>query len=191
MALTTLAVAVLGLLTEHPMHPYEMFQLLVTRGDIQRVKVRPGTLYHTVDRLQKQGLVRAIGTDRAGNRPERTTYELTDDGSVELQAWVREAIAQPVNEFPAFRVAVAEMHNLPADEVMDLVEVRISRLRAEEQLARDAFTRTAGRDVPERFVLDLDFEVTTHAAERAWLEGLLGRLQRGEIEWPGADPSGS
>ena len=189
MALTPLAAAVLGLLTEHPMHPYEMFQLLVTRGDIERVKVRPGTLYHTVDRLQKQGLVRAIGTDRAGNRPERTTYELTDEGQVELQSWVREAVAQPVNEFPAFRLAVAEMHNLPAAEVMDLIEVRISRLRAEELIVRDAFERTAGRDVPERFVLDLDFEAAALVAQREWLERLLRRLRSGDIDWPAAEPS--
>lgn len=188
MALSALAVAALGLLTERPMHPYEMFQLLIARGDDQRVKVRPGTLYHTVDRLREHGLVRATGTERAGNRPERTTYEITQDGRAELQQWVRSAIAVPQNEFPTFRVAVAEMHNLPAAEAIALMERRIAQLRGDEATMTEALTRTAARTVPERFVMDLDYERATLAAERTWLEHLIRRIRERDIDWP--DPTG-
>ena len=70
-SLTPLGVAALSLLVEEPMHPYEMYQLLVARHEDRLVKVRPGTLYHAVGRLEEQGLVEATGTEREGNRPER------------------------------------------------------------------------------------------------------------------------
>ena len=43
--LTPLGVASLALLAEEPMHPYEMYQLLMARHEDRLVKVRPGTLY--------------------------------------------------------------------------------------------------------------------------------------------------
>ena len=67
------------------MHPYEMYQLSLQRRDHRLVKIRPGTLYHAVRRLGESGLVAALGTEREGNRPERTTYEITDAGRDQLR----------------------------------------------------------------------------------------------------------
>jgi len=46
--LTPLAISVLALLEERSMHAYEMYQLLITRHNDRLLKVRPGSLYHTV-----------------------------------------------------------------------------------------------------------------------------------------------
>jgi DNA-binding PadR family transcriptional regulator len=185
-SLSTLAIAALGLLNERSMHPYEMFQLLIARGEDKRVKVRPGTLYHTVDRLNEQGLVRAIGTERAGNRPERTTYAITTAGQDALQQWVRDSVAVPVNDYPVFRVAISEMHNLTAGEAITLLQRRIAQLRADETLAADAFERVVvEREVPERYMLDADYERAVLAAERSWLERLVQRITDKDIDWPG------
>lgn len=82
--LTPLAMAALALLAERPMHPYEMYQTLIHRSEDRIVKVRPGSLYHTVARMADQGLARVTGTEREGNRPERTTYEITERGHLAL-----------------------------------------------------------------------------------------------------------
>jgi DNA-binding PadR family transcriptional regulator len=76
--LTPLGVSVLALLRERPMHGYEMFQTLVARREDRIVKVRPGSLYHVVYRLAQEKLIRQTSTGRAGNRPERTIFEITD-----------------------------------------------------------------------------------------------------------------
>ncbi|HEY8282618.1 MAG TPA: PadR family transcriptional regulator, partial [Leifsonia sp.] len=116
-SLTPLGVAALALLVERPMHPYEMYQTLVQRSEERVVKVRPGSLYHTVDRLAASGLVRATGTEREGNRPERTTYEITERGSLALSERVAEILGTPVNEYPEFPLALGEAHNLPVESV--------------------------------------------------------------------------
>src|SRR5271166_5675255 len=96
---TSLGISVLALLRERPMHGYEMFQTLVTRHGDRIQKIRPGSLYHVVYRLADEKLIRQTGTGRSGNRPERTTYELTDAGVDALTDRVRERLAHPVNEF--------------------------------------------------------------------------------------------
>ena len=93
--LKPLAIVALALLLERPMHPYEMYQLMLQRGQDATVKVRPVKLYHTVGWLQAAGFVTATGTDREGNRPERTTYSITPAGSGALEATVASLIGTP------------------------------------------------------------------------------------------------
>jgi DNA-binding PadR family transcriptional regulator len=111
---------VLALLREDDMHPYEMIRLMRHRHDDRIVSVTNGTMYHTVARLEKQGLLAEVGVDRDGNRPERTTYALTDAGHAAVVEWVRREL--PAIDRPAqFRVALAEAHNLPREEAIALL----------------------------------------------------------------------
>ncbi|WP_235347412.1 PadR family transcriptional regulator [Arthrobacter sp. SPG23] len=130
--LTPLGISALSLLVEEPMHPYEMYQLLMARHEDRLVKVRPGTLYHAVGRLEERGLVETAGTDREGNRPERTTYRITPAGREALTERLQDMLAEPVNEYPSFPLAVAEAYNLPAAVVLDLLDRRL--LLLQEQL---------------------------------------------------------
>src|SRR3954447_5975942 len=130
--LTPLGVAALSLLVEEPMHPYEMYQLLIARHEDRLVKVRPGTLYHAVRRLEEHGLVAAAGTDREGNRPERTTYRILAAGREALTNRLQDMLAIPVNEYPSFPLAVSEAYNLPVGVVVELLDRRLQALQ--EQL---------------------------------------------------------
>ena len=70
-----LAVAVLSLLAERDMHPYEMIQTLRARREDQWVKLRPASLYHKVDGLVARGLAEvAVGVaheTHCGEREQR------------------------------------------------------------------------------------------------------------------------
>ncbi|WP_434318829.1 PadR family transcriptional regulator [Leifsonia sp. P73] len=181
--LTPLAVAALALLAEGPTHPYEMYQTLVLRSEDRLVKVRPGSLYHTVDRLARQGLVRATGTEREGNRPERTTYEITEEGTQALGERVADIIATPVNEFPEFPLGLGEAHNLPVDTVIDLLRNRVGLMRADIALLDDGIHRVRAKGLPEKYWLDVRYLRTTAEAEAAALEALIDDLASGAISW--------
>ena len=71
---------VLVLLAEAPMHPYEMQRLMQWRGKDDVVRVQRGSLYPAVERLMRAGLIEPLETERAGRRPERTVYQLTEEG---------------------------------------------------------------------------------------------------------------
>ena len=105
--LTPLGVMVLALLREGDMHPYEMMRLMRFRRDDRLVPIQNGTFYHTVGRLERAGLLAEIGVDRDGNRPERTTYTLTDAGRDVVGEWVRRELPR-IDRTTEFRVALAE-----------------------------------------------------------------------------------
>ena len=69
--LTPLAVMLLATLREGDMHPYELLRLLRERKDDRLVPLQKGTIYHTVARLERDGLLAEVGVDRDGNRPEQ------------------------------------------------------------------------------------------------------------------------
>jgi DNA-binding PadR family transcriptional regulator len=183
-ALTPLAMSALGMLVERPMHPYEMYRLMIDRYEHEVVKVKPGTLYHAMARMAEAELIEATGTDREGGRPERTTYRITPRGVRVMQERLRELLAEPVNEYPSFPVALGEAHNLPREEVLGLLAARIHALEAQVTAARPPMERAAARGVPEAFLLDRYFVTDMTAAELEWLRGLVARIENEELEWP-------
>jgi DNA-binding PadR family transcriptional regulator len=121
-----LALAILSLLDEEPMHPYRMQQFIKQRGkdDVVNVRAR-ASLYQTIERLLKSGLIAVQETARAENRPERTIYRITDAGRETAREWLRAMIATPAREFPEFPAALAHLPLLPPDEVLPLLERRL------------------------------------------------------------------
>ena len=97
-----LALAVLALLFERPMHPYEMAATLKQRHKGESIKIRYGSLYTVVELLVTRGWIAARETSRAGKRPERTVYALTPSGYDELRAWMQDLLRDPVREYPQF-----------------------------------------------------------------------------------------
>ncbi|HEX9412009.1 MAG TPA: PadR family transcriptional regulator, partial [Ktedonobacterales bacterium] len=102
-----LALAVLACLMERPMHPYEMATTLRERGKDQSIKLNYGSLYTVVEALQQHELIVAQETERAGRRPERTIYRLTDAGRMELIDWVSELLSTPVKEYTHFEAGLS------------------------------------------------------------------------------------
>ncbi|MFG1791618.1 PadR family transcriptional regulator [Nocardia sp. NPDC049149] len=186
-AVTPLAIAVLALLEERPMHPYEMYQLLIARREDLLVKVRPGSLYHTVARLAEQELVRSEGVDREGNRPERTTYRITAAGREALRARIAEIMRYPMPEYPMFPIALAEAHNLPKDDVLGLLGERIGHLEAELVDVETMLDWAAEQQVPRRYYVTLPYLRAMLSAEIAWVHSFMAELDSGALEWEDFD----
>ncbi len=181
--ITPLAIAALALASEGPAHPYEMYQTLVRRSVDQIVKVRPGSLYHTVERLEADGLLEVVGTEREGNRPERTTYRITEQGRLALAERVADMLATPAEEFPEFPVAVSEAHNLSRTAVIDLLESRRVRLRSRLDLLEAGVADVTTKSLPERYWLDLTYLIAIARAEVDWVDALLDDLRARRIDW--------
>jgi len=182
--LTPLATSMLAMLCERPMHCYEMYREMQRRHEDRIVKVKPGSLYHTMDRMCAAALVVATGTDRAGARPERTTYAITAAGRAALTDWVRDVLAEPVNEYPRLPVALAESRHLPRAEVVTLLRTRIDRL--EDVVVDDEKNIEAAyaHGVVEAHLVDAHFLLDMTRAELGWLRRLVDRLENKELTWP-------
>ena len=126
-----LALAVLALCFERPMHPYEMAATLKRRQKHESIKLRYGSLYTVIELMTSRGLIRSKETSRGGKRPERTVYALTPAGRNLLRSWMRHLLAEPAKEFPQFEAALCLLPVLPPDEAVALLRDR--RLRLEEK----------------------------------------------------------
>src|SRR4051812_14867875 len=108
-----LALAVMALLLERPMHPYEMVSLMRERGKHEAVRLRYSSLYSVVGVLEREGLIVPQETLREGRRPERTVYALTDEGREEFLSWLRKLLREPVKEFTQFAAGLTFIPALP------------------------------------------------------------------------------
>src|SRR6267143_431683 len=83
---TPLALAVMNLLMERPMHPYEMKLMMKERGHDLVIRLNGGSIYDTVERLEEGGFITSQAPSREGRRPERTVYTITPTGRDEITA---------------------------------------------------------------------------------------------------------
>jgi DNA-binding PadR family transcriptional regulator len=186
--LTPLAVMLLATLREGDMHPYEMLRLLRDRRDDRLVPLQKGTTYHTIARLERDGLIAEVGVDREGNRPERTTYTLLDAGRDAVEAWVRAELPQ-IDRPSDFRVALAEAHNLDRDDVVALLDRRRELLVALLAEHRAGLARARERAVARQYMVEVERQAALLDAELAWQDALHRSLTDGTLPWGVDGPS--
>ena len=117
MALTPLALSALGLLVERPMHPYEMYQLLLERHEDRFVKVRPGSLYHSVERLQGRQARRGPPAPSArATAPSARRTRSPKRAATRSPPASASCSSSPYASIRTSRSRLSEAHNLPADE---------------------------------------------------------------------------
>lgn len=180
---SALALAVLTLLDEAPMHPYRMQQLITLRGKDQVVNVsQRASLYTTIDRLTRDGLVRVTETERQGQRPERSIYEITDDGRSAARRWIAEMLSAPKRDYPEFPAALAHVPLLEPAEAARLLQIRREQIAAEVAELR-AELAAVQSFLPRVVLLDGELRLRTHAAELEFLDDVLAELDSGAMVW--------
>ncbi|HEV8560697.1 MAG TPA: PadR family transcriptional regulator [Actinophytocola sp.] len=177
-----LALAVLALLIERPMHPYEMSSTMRERAKEESIKLNYGSLYSVVDSLQRHNLIEVHETVREGKRPERTVYAITESGRTELVDWLSELFAAPVKEFTQFEAALSLMPVLPPDQVARLLSTRRMRLEAEIVGTRAMLAEMANRGMPYLFGIESDYAMTLREAELRFVDRLIGQINDGTLD---------
>jgi DNA-binding PadR family transcriptional regulator len=176
-----LALAVLSCLSERPMHPYEISTTLRSRGKEQSIKLNYGSLYSVVESLQRHGMITARETTRAGRRPERTVYEITESGTAELEDWLSELLSTPVREFTSLEAGLSLMPGLAPDDVALLLTKRAHLLRVELRTLQSAHAEAAEVQLPELFLIESRYREAMLTAEIAFVTNLANGIQDGAM----------
>lgn len=178
-----LALAVLALLVEAPMHPYRMQQLLKSRGKDQVINIRQrGSLYQTIERLEREELIAPDTVERGEGRPERTVYAVTPLGRKVVIDWLRGMLAEPQSEFPEFPVALSFLGLVTPEETAPLLEARLGFLAGrEKKLEADLATYSAV--LPRVLLLENEFQLAVTRAERQWVETIVAEMRAGTLDW--------
>ena len=175
-----LALAVLVLLFERPMHPYEMAATMKERHKEEGIKLRYGSLYTVIELLLREGFIVPKETSREGRRPERTVYTLTPVGEVEMRDWLADLLAIPVKEYPRFEAALSLMPALGVERATELLQARLVRL--DQEMARARAGMGAPSQVPRLFLIEGEYYLACLEAERRFVADLVDGIKNETLD---------
>lgn len=181
--LSPLGAALLALLIEAPMHPYRMQSLIKQRGKDRVINVgQRASLYKTINRLYRDGLIRVRETERTTQHPERTVYEITNAGREAVLVWMREILSTPRREYPQFPAGIAYLPLLATSDAVEQLTKRSAALT--EQLATlDSEIANYDDIMPRLFILELEYLRAMSKTELDWVGELVDDLRSGRIYW--------
>jgi DNA-binding PadR family transcriptional regulator len=173
-----LALAILVLLYERPMHPYEMATTLRERRKESSIKLNYGSLYAVIEQLQRENFIAVREVLKEGRRPAKTVYELRATGEAELIDWMRELVSSPVKEYPMFEAAISLLPVLPPEEVMELLEIRIGLLEKTFEEFDEQQKICREMKLPRLFSLESEYAEAIAVAEFKFSKELLADIRR-------------
>jgi len=173
-----LALAVLVLLYERPMHPYEMAATLRERRKEESIKLRYGSLYTVIELLLKAGFIAQKKTMREGNRPERTVYEINKTGEAEMRNWMREILSTPSKEYPQFEAGLSLLPVLPPEEVTDVLDTRMEFLKKDIEQIKAGLQQAKAMELPPLFSIESEYRLAGLKTELGFVEDLITRIRK-------------
>lgn len=180
---SALGLIVLWQLFEGPMHVYRMQKMFEAQGKDRVVNVRSrASVYQTIERLERHGLVGVYETRRAEGYPDRVVYAITDAGREVARLWLREMLHTTEGQYPEFVAALSLLFGLYPEEARAELELRADKL----QTALDATQQglaAADKGLPRLFLLEEEYRKTMLEAEIEWLRGVIDDLREGRLTW--------
>jgi DNA-binding PadR family transcriptional regulator len=174
--------AVLALLREAPMHPYQMQRLLRLRHKDEILALKRGSLYHAIGRLLRADLIAVEMTGREGKRPERTTYRITSKGLKALLNVLRKIVVTPRRERSECMAAMSFLVQLHPGEAVQLLQERGRGLEAEISNIL-ASLKAAATQVQRINLIESEYLLAMLKAELAWVRKLGMEIREGKLVW--------
>lgn len=93
--------------------------------------VKTGSLYGALHRMEVEGVVRAVRTERPGQRPARTVYEITEAGRREYDAHRNEALRSVGLPPDPVDLALQNTDDLAQEHLLALLQDRRTELESQ------------------------------------------------------------
>lgn len=185
--MSAIRLLVLGAVRQHGRaHGYQVRNDLEYWGAHEWSNAKPGSIYHALKQMAKQGLLHAhdIAPSTAGG-PPRTEYEVTGAGEAEYFALLRAALARPDQKVDVLSAGIGFMVDLPRAEAVALLTERVRALTAWR-------SEVTGRYVPEGGPgqsghIGEIMHMWVHSADTGaeWTRGLIARIEAGSYTFAG------
>jgi DNA-binding PadR family transcriptional regulator len=174
---------VLWHLFREPMHVYAIQKQFEATGKDRVVNIKSrASLYQTLERLQRHGLVEVVETVRVEGYPDRVVYRATEAGRAVAREWLRQMLRSTDSDYPEFLAALSILFGLPPDEARAELELRVQRLSAELAEAQAAL-RSVPPELPRLFLLEEEYRIAILGAEVSFLSAVIEDLAAGRLTW--------
>lgn len=176
---------VLGLLTEQPLHGYEVYQILTSEEMREWVDIGITSIYNSLSRLKQRGHV--IETVDTGSSKQKNVYHITSSGRETFLENVRRSLARQEKLALEDNFALFFINKLNPSEAVTALKIR------------EGFLRTwidTLNEMPDtsnnKAMIELIYEHTRTMAqtEADWIKSLVDRIEGRATRSAGAKRNG-
>ncbi|KUL60471.1 MULTISPECIES: PadR family transcriptional regulator [unclassified Streptomyces] len=189
--MSAIRLLVLGAVRQHGRaHGYQVRNDLEYWGAHEWSNAKPGSIYHALKQLAKQGMLRAheIAPSTAGG-PPRTEYEMTEQGAEEYLSLLRSALTTYDQRPDVLTSGLGLMVDLPRDEVVALLKERVRRMEEWRASVTGYYTPEEGPEQLGHIGEIMNYWVHSADTGEAWTRGLIARIEGGAYTFAGeGDP---
>ncbi|MEV1052395.1 PadR family transcriptional regulator [Streptomyces sp. NPDC049887] len=185
--MSAIRLLVLGAVRQHGRaHGYQVRNDLEFWGAHEWSNAKPGSIYHALKQMAKQGLLHAheIAPSTAGG-PPRTEYELTESGTEEYFSLLREALTSHDQKMDVLSAGIGFIVDLDRREAVELLRERVRSLEGWRSSVTEYYTPEAGPESLGHIGEIMNFWVHSANAGAEWTRGLIERIESGAYTFAG------
>ena len=169
--------AILGLISEKPVHGYELMQTLRKRGYEEWTEISLPSVYRIIRALERRAFIRGQLAEGTQGAPKKQ-YSLTGKGREALVRSLIDHLANPVRSRSSFDLGIAHVNILDNSQVREAVHVRLQSLHRRH--AAMQHRRREQQPLPWNVEALFVHGDQRYKAEVYYLEYILRRLEDGD-----------
>ena len=119
--LTASEMTVLALVAEQPVHGWALAARLAKGAEIGTIwSLGRPLVYHALERLEQDGLIRAAGLERGDRGPHRVVYAVSAKGTKAVHAWLHEPVehVRDVRSLFVLKVVLSQRAGLDVEPLL-------------------------------------------------------------------------
>ncbi|MDU8995537.1 PadR family transcriptional regulator [Streptomyces mirabilis] len=185
--MSAIRLLVLGAVRQHGRaHGYQVRNDLEYWGAHEWSNAKPGSIYHALKQMAKQGLLLAheIAPSTAGG-PPRTEYEITDQGTEEYFTLLRRSLTAYDQKPDILSAALGFMVDLGRAETLELLRERVRAIEEWRKSVTGYYTPEDGPGQLGHIGEIMNFWVHSADSGAQWTRGLIERIQDGAYTFAG------
>ncbi|MEU2158915.1 PadR family transcriptional regulator [Streptomyces sp. NPDC019396] len=185
--MSAIRLLVLGAVRQHGRaHGYQVRNDLEYWGAHEWSNAKPGSIYHALKHMTKQGLLVAheVAPSTVGG-PPRVEYEMNDKGTEEYFTLLREALSSHEQKADVLSAGIGFIVDLPRGEAVALLRERIAGLEQWRSTVTEYYTPEDGPEQLGHIGEIMNLWVHSADAGAEWTRGLIERIEGGAYTFAG------
>lgn len=179
----SIQIFILGALSEGNYYPYDIKKRIGKHLDQTDAKITEGTIYYNFEVLLKKGLIEKIETIQTENRPDKTTYGITEKGLQSLEESIYK-VFQKFTNVQSLYAALVHLDKVDNQKIIYLIKDIIENLN--KKLEYIDFHTSQETDMQEHLkdalLLMRDHAYDSIQNDILWLKKLLHYVQSRVLE---------
>jgi DNA-binding PadR family transcriptional regulator len=189
--MSAIRLLVLGAVRQHGRaHGYQVRNDLEFWGAHEWSNAKPGSIYHALKQMAKQGLLVAheIAPSTVGG-PPRTEYEITERGTEEFLSLLRGALVSYDQKMDIVSSGIGFIVHLTREEAVALLKQRVEGIEEWRRSVTDYYTPEDGPEQLGHIGEIMHLWVHSADAGAEWTRGLIERIEGGAYTFEGEGAS--